>query len=66
MTKQKYIQAIDNIIAKAEKDNNLCLQSILHTLCGAIMEDELEKLSDFTAAFSMEQIKIMCQKIKDN
>jgi len=66
MTKQEYIQAIDDIIKEAEKDNNLYLMSILHSLCGAIMSDSLEKLSSYTAAFSMEQIKIMYQKIKDN
>lgn len=66
MTKQEYIQAIDDIIKEAEKDNDLYLMSILYSLCGAIMSDSLEKLSDYTAAFSMEQTKIMYQKIKDN
>lgn len=56
MTKAEYINALSLLIDQAKKEENFPLVSILYTVTASIVDDSLKELSNYTYAFSMEQI----------
>lgn len=56
MTKAEYINALYLLIDQAKKEENFPLVSILYTVTASIVDDSLKELSNYTCAFSMEQI----------
>jgi len=55
MTKQEYIIALESLIEDAEKNNPL-LASVLLSVIASLYEESLNELSNYTAAFSLQQI----------
>lgn len=57
MDKKQMIEYLDVLIKEAIKQENFALASILCTLIGAILENNLSELSDYTMEYSCSQLK---------